>query len=85
MVNSINSVVETNISAIESYARSASKDTKFLELEGIFDSSVGAGWATIKSGQSKGVFWLPELFDATVRIKADGKGGWYVLTAYPGR
>jgi hypothetical protein len=88
MVKSIDSIVKRNISAIESLARS--KSQKPLKFQEEFGSMVGEGWATTGAtgktrSKSGGVFWVSDLRAATVIIKGDGKGGWYILTAYPGR
>ncbi|GAC1614691.1 MAG: hypothetical protein NVS4B11_00450 [Ktedonobacteraceae bacterium] len=83
MLKTMGNIINSNIAAIQEAARSGQG---FPELQRISvgSSSVGRGWKKVPGPHTpKEIVWSEDLKYATVVIKGDGKGGWFVYTAYP--
>ena len=83
MLHTVSDIINDHIAEIEQAARTG---TDFPRLERIpVNRRVGEGWATTGGAPAaqRGIFWREDLRRATVVIRGDGRGGWYVLTSYP--
>jgi hypothetical protein len=83
MRRAVSDIVNDNIEAIERAARTGGP---FPPLERVsLNRRVGEGWVQTAGAPAaeRGVFWRDDLRRATVVIRSDNRGGWYVHTAYP--
>jgi hypothetical protein len=82
MLTAIGDVINNNLDDIVRVTRGGGE----VLLEHIpVGRPVGEGWMTTGGlpAAERGVFWRSDVANVTLVIRPDGRGGWYLHTAYP--